>query len=275
MQIGCSTSAWKNSLDDALDAIAALGFRRIDQILIKGWDQLLPSELAEDYDNHSARFRRALERTGLLINAFNVAVDHWHERADEVRAKREKELRAVFRLQRELGVAVSGFYPGYWWREGGRSWEDIFETSVASFSEMLDLAKAEGVVAAVELHFNTPFETLEQSHRLLDALPALPVVYDPTHFVMQGFRLEETLPLMRRAVHCHLRDAKSGVIHAPLGTGTVDFEWVLEELHALDYRGNVSIEYLTGFKGDLTGELQRLKVILERAVAGLESPATP
>jgi sugar phosphate isomerase/epimerase len=53
----------------------------------------------------------------------------------------------------------------------------------------------------------------------VEELPEVPLVYDPTHFVMQGIDIRETGWLMAHAQHVHLRDAAPDKMQVPFGTG--------------------------------------------------------
>jgi sugar phosphate isomerase/epimerase len=156
-----------------------------------------------------------------------------------------------------LGVAVCSFYPGY--RDEQRPWEDILADSVATIGEMLRVGKGAGVTLAVEPHYATPYETVEQGRRLLEALPELTVAYDPSHYALQEIPLTETEPLLDRATHVHLRDATAGNMCVPYGSGTVDFDWILDALAERGYRGTYSIEYLPKEDIDLSDSIRRLR----------------
>lgn len=77
-----------------------------------------------------------------------------------------------------------------------------------------------------------------------DAIPDIPLIYDPSYFIMQDIDLRETEWLMVNARHVHLRDAAPKQMQVEFGKGAVDFDWVLRTLKDHGYSGNFSIEYL-------------------------------
>lgn len=257
MALACSTSAFKASHEDALAEVAALGFRHVDLIVIPGFGQLLPAELAKDFETQARRAEAALAKNRLTPVAVNTAFGHLRLRTPELLAQRRAEVEAVAKFMRRLNVAVASFYPGY--KAPDLPWADVLKDSVASMREMLAIGREYGVTFAIELHFNTPFENVEQCTRLLEALPELAVAYDPSHFAMQGLDLKATRPFLDRAVHVHLRDAAPQKMQAPTGSGTVDFGWILETLAARKYAGHYSIEYLAGLEGGVHDSIRRLR----------------
>ena len=263
MNIACSTSAYRGSLDDALASVARMGFTAIDLIAIPGWGQLEPARLAEHWEAEAERVGALLMQHHLTPIAVNLAVGNPHQRDAAVVAQRLREVAGAARFMQRLGIPLASFYPGY--RAEDRPWEEVLADSVISMREMLAVAGAYGVTLAVELHMFTPFETVAQGMRLLQELPELSVAYDPSHYAMQSIDLRDTAPFLARAAHVHLRDAAPEQMMAPVGAGTVDFPWILDTLRALDYRGNLSIEYLPDLP-EVEGEIMRLREMIARLV---------
>jgi sugar phosphate isomerase/epimerase len=242
MAIACSTSAFKVQLAEALKEVAELGFDYVDLIAIPGWDHVQPEALADDFESVAGEVERLLQENDLTPVAVNMAVPHTHQRDEETNIERLRQVRGVARLMERLDVDVASFYPGY--KAEDRPWDEVLADSATTMREMLGVAAEIGVTLAVELHYNTPFETVEQCTRLLEAVPELPVAYDPSHFAMQGLDLDDTSLLMERAAHVHLRDAAPDEMFVPLGRGTVDFDRLIEMLQERGYTGHYSIEYL-------------------------------
>ncbi|MCZ7646844.1 MAG: sugar phosphate isomerase/epimerase [Planctomycetota bacterium] len=257
MALACSTSAFKASHEDALAEIAALGFRHADLIAIPGFGQLIPAELARDFEAQARRAEAALAKHDLTAVAVNAAFGHLRLRAPELLAQRRAEVEAVAKLMRRLNVGVASFYPGF--KAPELPWADVLRDSAATMREMLAIGRDYGVAFAIELHFNTPFENVEQCARLFEVLPELPVAYDPSHFAMQGIDLKDTKPFLDRAAHVHLRDAAPRKMQVPTGSGTVDFDWILNTLAARKYPGHYSIEYLAGLEGGVHESIKRLR----------------
>ncbi len=261
MAVACSTSAFKVPLDEALAEVAGLGFGHVDLISIEGWNHVEPEELVTEWEVASSEVTESLRRHGLEPVALNVAVGDLYDRRDEIRSERLEKVGAVARLMEHLGVPVASFYPGYMREEV--DWDEALEGTLATWREMRSPAREWGVRFVLEAHKNTPFETLDQIARLLEADADLALAYDPSHFVMQSLDVRETEPLLERTEHVHLRDAGPEKMQRPLGEGTVDFEWILDALRERGYGGHFSIEYLGGRDRDVTGDIAELKRLVE------------
>jgi sugar phosphate isomerase/epimerase len=262
MAVACSTSAFKVSLDEALGRVARLGFQYVDLICISGWGHVMADELLEDFDGGVRKIEQMLTKHGLTPVAMNMAFGHLHQRGDADAVKhRLRQADVLAQLMNRLGVEVASFFPGG--RSHDRPWQEAFDDEIASIRELLEVARNRDVTFAPEPHFNTILETLEQNRRLLEAIPELTVAYDPSHFALQSIPLSETQFILDRASHVHLRDAAPEQMTAMTGEGTVDFDWIFDQLHARGYEGHYSIEYLPKLEGDLDQAIVDLKRKIE------------
>lgn len=254
MIFSCSTSFLREPLEIALPLAAQAGYWNVDLLAIGGWPHLVTSDLLANFDAEFARIEGLLSENALGVTAVNFAGPSIHQRGDE--AKNEDRIRqatAVAKFMNAIGAKVCSFYPGP--PETSRPWEEILADAVASIRDLIAVGKAAGVTFAIEPHQNTPFETVEQNRRLLDAIPELAVAYDPSHFAMQEIPLPETAFLLDRAVHVHIRDAAPGKMCVPLGTGTVDFDWLAAGLRQRNYSSAVAVEVLAGSVPDASTEI--------------------
>lgn len=249
MKIACSMSAFKGSIDNALERIASMGFRYVDLIAIPGWELVDSEALADRFEDAAAPLEAALSKHGLRAVAVNAAVPTLYQRDDpDVNRRRLAQVAGICRLMQRLDIPVVSFFPGGNWPAQEMAWDTVLTQEVATLREMLDLGNRYGVTVTLEPHANTPFETLGQVERLLESVPELRVAYDPSHFAMQSIPLEQTQRILARASHVHLRDAGPGSMQMPVGEGTVDFRWILDTVRAQGYDGAISIEYLPGME---------------------------
>jgi len=249
-------------LPAALEAVSKMGFREADLIAIPNWGLVEPEKLVSSFDETVGDIRKCLNQYGLTAVAVNAGFPTPYVRDDAaLNAARCAQVEAVCRMMQRLGIAVGSFFPGSNWPAQEMEWERVLDGEAATLREMLDTALSHGVTLAVELHANTPFETVEQGRRLLEAVPELKVAYDPSHFAMQGIPLAETVEFLDRTVHVHLRDAGPGKMQMAVGEGTVDFGWIVEQLRARSYEGTVSIEYLPGMAEEIAKLRERLRIV--------------
>jgi len=244
MAIAISTSVRCNSrLEKALSDIEKAGFESIDLLAIDGWVHVHTRDLVSQYDETVSRLDSLLRQHHLKPIILNTGVaSQLHHRSDEINAQRTREIDALIRLMKHYDIQIAAIQPRN--TDPQRPYDDVFRDCVATLQEQIAAGAAAGVIFALELHVRSPFETFEQARRLLEAMPDIPLVYDPSHFVMQGIDLRETEWLMDNARHTHLRDAAPGQLQMPFGKGAVNFDWVLQALKDRGYLGNFSIEYL-------------------------------
>lgn len=257
--VACSTSGFKTPLDAALARVAALGFSHVDLIAIPGWDHVDLERLTDAFDEEAARIEAALGAHRLVPIALNCAPGpQSHQRGDQTaNARRRATFTAVARLARRLAVPRVSYYPGYW-RPDLRPWAEAFADALATYREIAGIGADEGIEFLLEPHAHTLAERPEQLRPLFEALPELRVAYDPSHFAHAALAARDVAFLLERTAHVHLRDAQPGQLHAPCGTGEVDFGALGRALRARGYTGNVSLEPLPGFAGDLDREILAL-----------------
>lgn len=244
MAIACSTSIRCNSsLENALSDIKRMGFHNIDLLAIDGWVHVHTRDLVRQYDRVVTDLDNLLGKYGLKPIALNTGVSaQLHHRSEVINSQRLEEVAALIRLMKHYGITLAAIQPRN--TDPSRLWEDVLKDCVATLRDQVGAGRTAGVIFALELHIHSPFETLAQARRLLEAMPEVPLVYDPSHFAMQGIDIKETTWLMKHASHVHLRDAAVGKMQVPYGQGLIDFDWLLSALKERGYLGGFSIEYL-------------------------------
>jgi sugar phosphate isomerase/epimerase len=241
-KVWCSTSVrCGSSRETAFRDIANAGFKEIDLLAIEGWVHANPSELGSVASRQSLLMEAA--SWGLSVRALNTGVGPLlHDRSEASDAARVKETQALVSLMKEAGIGSAAIQP----RSGdpSRPWAEVLTDCVSSVKFQVQAAADAGLAWGLELHVHSPFETLDQAKGLLEYWPEAPLIYDPSHFILQGIPLTETGWLMKNAVHVHLRDCAQGSLQTPFGAGEVDFEWVIKSLSDIGYMGGYSLEYL-------------------------------
>jgi len=258
MAIACSTSIrCGSSLDVALKTIHDLGFKQIDLLTIGAWAHVNPRNLADHYDQTAKPIDSLLEKYGLTMLASNTGttMQLW-DRSPQAVTDRKRELQALCRFLQERKVKVAAIQPLS--KDTSRAWEQVITDCVQTLREQKAIGDQHGITFCLELHVHSPFETIEQAKQFMELMPEMPVVYDPTHFVMQGMDIRTTGWIMDRAKHVHIRDAAPGKIQERLGAGKVDFDWVFAALKDRGYTGHFSIEYLEDKQVDFSRDARHL-----------------
>lgn len=219
-------------------------------------------DMVHDLTGTIVRAEQLFRQYNVTPLAINSGVSpQLHDRSPNTNEQRLREIRALVQFMNHFGIEIAAIQPRN--PDRTRPWEEVLTDCVQTLQEHLEIGEAGGVTFALELHVNSPFETLDQARRLFESLPEMPVVYDPTHFVMQGVQVHDTGWLVEHAAHVHLRDAALGKMQARFGEGDVDFDWVIQELQQRNYQGHISIEYLESNELDILEDVIQLKNKLE------------
>ena len=247
-----------DTFEDAMSAISAAGFKDIDLIAINTWAHINPAVLAIDYDNTLARVDSVLKANNLTMRAMNIGMSkQMHDRSKESVAGNLKELEALCKFMNYFGVKNAALQPLQ--KDPSRDKKEVLKDSVDSLAEYYDLTSKHGIALGLELHVNSPFESLDAAKYVYERLPDATIVFDPTHYISMGLKLEDSEFVIDKAVHVHIRDSAPGKLQAKLGEGVVDFEWIVKKLKARNYTGHFSIEYLHTNDWDALAEAVKLR----------------
>jgi len=261
MKPACSTVSFQKSMSEALLDVANLGFAYADLIAIPAFKQAYPALMAKDPEGQAGELRLGLSRAGLAPATFNANVPPFPDRTPAACAGREAEWRGLAAVMKSLGVHIASFHPGY--LKQGEPWHDLLDVVAKTTAEMLSAASALGVEFVIEAHYDTPVCTPEQVRALLSHIPNVRFAYDPSHFAMLGLPPRDTLAVLDRASHVHIRDAAPERMHVKCGTGTVDVRWLVSALKERRYSGFVALECLPGTEWSVEEDIRCLKKLLE------------
>ena len=260
MYVSCSCLACDRrrypTIREALRKIRDLGFFAFDLDAFEGWQHVDPSKLASgEAGRWAEEFLKAVDELGLKVSSFNCGLSAKLNDPDPEAFERcRREFSALLELAAEVGcpnitLQPGPFIPGY-------DQEHLLSVLRDHVLELARMCEGSGVGIGLEAHANTVIERPEAALRLMDEVyPEVGLTYDPSHFAMQGIPLEETEPLLRYAVHIHVRDAAPGRMQERVGEGVVDFRWLVEALRRYGYEGALTIEYFNDFDPDFSSVL--------------------
>ena len=247
-----------DTLENAMSAISAAGFKDIDLIAINTWAHINPAEPAADYNSVVARVESALRKNNLTMRAMNIGLNcQMHDRRKESVENNLKELDALCRFMNYFSVKNAALQPLQ--KDYFRNPGDVLKDSVDSLEEYYECTEKYGIALGLELHVHSPFETMDAAKYVYDRIPGATIVYDPTHYISMGYDLKDSEFVMDKAVHVHIRDAAPGHIQTRMGEGIVDFDWIVEKLTSRGYKGHFSIEYLHTDEWDALAEAVKLR----------------
>jgi sugar phosphate isomerase/epimerase len=216
-------------LDEALDGIAAAGFRCVELTAVPGWTEHVTL-------NGTSELRRRLDDSGLepvLLSAHSDLT---------TREGVEHGVAAV-RWAADFGIPVVNTAIG-----GHASQEENEEAFLANIDELADAAEAAGVVVALEIHGDI-MASGALTKPLIERIgrESIKVNYDTANVEFYGdAKAVDDLPAIAPYLaSVHLKDTVGGkgVWNFPaLGEGSVDFARVLAVLDEAGYSGPLSVE---------------------------------
>ena len=239
----CTWGMMKVAIEQAIPAIARIGYHGIELAVTPGW----PTDL-DTLDAPKRRLiRRLLADHGLALSAVAGHTSFFED--DPARnAANMQRLRDSLALAVEL--ATPGDPPILCSLLGGgmEEWEAKKELVAERVSALGDYAASLGAILAAEPHSGTAFDTPHKALWLMERLnhPAVRLNFDISHFDIIGIGIDECVaPLAPWSVHTHVKDQR-GIFpkHEFLtpGSGPFDFVHYLSALHAAGYTGFIGME---------------------------------
>ncbi|MCL2684032.1 MAG: sugar phosphate isomerase/epimerase [Synergistaceae bacterium] len=186
-----------------------------------------------------------------------------------------EEMKLTARAAKNMGVSVVTCFIGsplwnYWYSFPQTSQEQVdaaFKRVVELWDPILDVFDECGVRFALEVHPTEIAFDYYSAEKLLDAFgrrPAFGFNFDPSHLFWQGLNPALFLrDFADRIYHVHMKDVavtldgRAGILGShiefgdgrrgwnfrSLGHGHVNFEEIIRELNAMNYKGPLSVEW--------------------------------
>lgn len=266
MYIACSCLACDSSrfptLESAVEKIRELGFNVFDLDVLEGWQHIDPSELTESREEWIGRINDLLGEGEMIVSSLNCSpgIPLTAPRREQFQIYKRR-FDAVLDLADSVLAQNITLQPGT--PAEGQSRREAMKILHRHLADLADMARSEPVDISIEPHAGSIIEKPEDALALVEDLaPGFSITYDPSHFVMQGIPLQETIPLLRYVSHVHVRNASRGKMQQTMEAGTVDFEWLVHHLETARYSGALAIEYF----GDFDPEFKNVRALRDRLV---------
>jgi sugar phosphate isomerase/epimerase len=125
----------------------------------------------------------------------------------------------------------------------GQSRSEAFAASAEALKPLVAAGEEAGIPVLIEPHIHSFLESPGLTRELVQAVPGLKIVLDPSHYIALGYRQDEIDPLVDIAGHVHLRQARPGVIQTKMDLGIVNFPGFFAALRDSGYDGWLTVEY--------------------------------
>lgn len=239
--------------------IRELGFRYLDLALFENWQQIRPDVLASDGGATADLIASSIAEAGLKVCSINTRFTAGlNDPGSDSFRRLSGEFKALLDLAGRLGCPNITMQPGYIPED--RTIDESIGILESNLTELIRLAEGSGITLSLEAHQGTIIEKPEKALELIRKVwPSVGLTYDPSHYTMQGYRMEDTEALLDYMVHVHVRNAAFNQMQATMQNGTVDFAALLLALLKRKYDGALSMEYFSGFDRNFenTFELKR------------------
>jgi sugar phosphate isomerase/epimerase len=254
INLAFSTNAFKkNTLDEAIDAIATIGYRGVE--LMADLHHAYPPAMDEARRAHT---RRRIAQPGLIVsnvNAFTLFAcgdtyhPTWIEDDPAARQRRIDHTLASVELAAQFGAKTVSLQPGGPMIGTTLTRERAGELYAEGLSKVVPLAKRLGVTLAVEpepgLFIQTSDEYLEFKNRYFKHEDAVRMNCDIGHLFCVGDDPAAVIRhLPEHVAHVHLEDIGKNRVHQHLtpGKGVIDFLEIFRALEDVGYTGWTTVE---------------------------------
>jgi sugar phosphate isomerase/epimerase len=258
---GHTNSYHTYSLEEALEGIAAAGYRYVELTAVRGWTEHIPL----DADAKAlGKIQRQLNQLGLVSVSLSGHSDLTTKEGVELGIK------AVDLCER-LGIDIMNTAIG-----GHYSENEDEAAFMGNIHQLADYAAARDVMLGIEIHGDIT-SSGKKAIPILEKIGRknVGINYDTANieFYDGGTKAEDDLnDALPRLVHCHLKDHIGGAREwnfPAVGEGQIDFKKLLDILEKAGYTGPLSVEI--EFSGEPWPSLSEVNRSMKSAYQHLSS----
>jgi sugar phosphate isomerase/epimerase len=254
IQLAFSSNAFKkNSLEEAIDAIAEIGYRGVE--VMADVPHALPSRM--DQRRRRDVLKRIHDQGQVVsnVNAFTLFAcgdtyhPTWIEEDSAKRQTRVEHTLGAIQLAAEMGARTVSLQPGGPLIGTGMSRQEAGERFAEGLSKVIPAAKACGIVLGIEpepgLFIETSGEYQQFKQKYFREEATIKMNCDAGHLFCVGEDPAAVIRAMPQEVaHVHLEDIGANRVHQHLtpGKGVMDFPAIFKALEEIGYRGWTTVE---------------------------------
>lgn len=244
MRLGyCTWGMPKLSMDEALPALAAMGYDGIELAVTPGWSTELDALDAA----RRKHIRRLLDDNNLMLSAVAahtemVSLDETANAVFMTRLRDSIDLAAEMAAPGQPGIVCS--------LVGGRveDWLPRRKLLVERIRALGDYAATRDVTLAVEPHSGTALDTPEKALWLFAHVqhPNVRMNFDISHMDVMGIATRDCVPVLAPlSVHTHVKDERGRWPHHEFltpGEGPFNYVEYLQAMAEAGYAGFIAVE---------------------------------
>ncbi|MEM9160006.1 MAG: sugar phosphate isomerase/epimerase family protein [Verrucomicrobiota bacterium] len=246
--LSCSAKTYPD-LFQALRKIRDLGFASHDLAAFENWQNLNPSFLANASSAAVENLAHSLRKTGLNLIAINAGPSvSMTSPSESDQSTYRKEVQALIDFAYITDAKTITLQPPKRSPDPKTEERNIAQL-IETAKEFGPKAKKKSIRLTFENHQGSVLENPKDALRFCETVSNYSgLTYDPSHFIMQGHTLEDTLSLIPYSPHIHLRNATLESMQANYPNSGHDYLIPLKNhLSDINYAGTLSIEYFNDF----------------------------
>jgi sugar phosphate isomerase/epimerase len=248
IELACHTWSFHDlTLPESLGTIARLGFRAVAIGSGSGWNA---AQAARDPGGAAAEIARDLRLFHLRLSDLYLMFPRISVADDEARERDIAAFAALLPFAAALGTPGITVTTGVLHNaeSGGASVGSVdaaaFERSADALRRMAAAAGTHGIALSFEPNPDSMTPTMEETRRMMDAVPDLRVTLDWANLVYRGAAHEAITTLLPQARHVHIRQAARGQLQLPHDKGRIDLKRAVGDMVAAHYDGALCVELL-------------------------------
>jgi sugar phosphate isomerase/epimerase len=239
IEFGCHTWGFNDKpLTEALGTIARLGFRYVD---IGSGPHLDVVQASEKPERTADTFKRDLEKFNLKVSDLYLMLPRIAMADDERREHEVTSFEKLMPFAVALGTPGITVSPGV---AGTEPLEEQMDRVADVLRRFIDMAGEHDIALSVEPHLDSVTPTPDAALQLVNRVDGLTVTLDWAHFVKQGMKADDGLPLLRHVRHVQVRQAAPMRMQTPFDQGVLDLERVMTLLVSVGYEGVITVEIM-------------------------------
>ena len=244
----CSIAMNKKGVDHVFRVLSDAGYKKVDL-----WGAMPHFDLDQaDYDFEATM--ALADRYGLRVaNIGSYCGSDFVSDDEEARELALVKTKAVIDAAARCGARSIRTRPGH------PEVPDLIDRIVPYYQRAAEYAEAKGVYMGIENHGGAISGNPELCAELFDKVgsPYAGVLFEPSNLEQAGVDYRHAFEVMKDHItHVHLKDCyeiDGKMERVWLGTGKIDYRWILSGLEAVGYDGDFALEYEVDVEPPETG----------------------
>lgn len=246
MFVAASTDCFRHlPLPEAIEKIADLEFTCLELCMDESGDHLRPSLALTDFEQavDIARSTRRLDVSGYTLNIDKEGEEYFDTFAAVCRVAKANKIVTLTVRSGEHGTP--------------------FNEEVEKFKRLVSIADKHGVRVGMRSEYGHLSGDPDQVSVICGHVKGLGLAFDPSQYIYQATRTVDTDKLLPYCQAVFLRDSTRDKLQVRVGQGEIDYGKLINQLRRVRYNRALIVDIHPEPDVDHTGELRKLRLLLE------------